>query len=89
MPSPETIAWAKANHPHVDLKRSHETFVNHWLSSSRNATKLDWDRAWRNWVIKDSRDHAPARSTTSTTADAVAGWNSLLRSGSTGQGELL
>lgn len=89
MPKPETIAWAKAEHPHVDLKRSHETFVNHWVSASRNATKLDWDRAWRNWVIKDSTGYSGSRPSTSTT-DAVEGWNSLLRStGTDGRGELL
>ena len=29
-----------------------EQFCNHWWSSSKNATKVDWDRAWQNWMLE-------------------------------------
>ncbi|BAD54863.1 hypothetical protein [Nocardia farcinica] len=54
MPSEDTIAWAKREHPNVDLRRAHEKFTNHWLSKSgKDATKVDWNRTWRNWIIND------------------------------------
>jgi hypothetical protein len=29
-----------------------EKFQNYWLAKSgQNATKLDWDRTWHNWVL--------------------------------------
>lgn len=67
MPRQDTIDWAKANHPTVDLRTEHEKFGNHWLAKSgRDAVKLDWDRTWRNWIIR-AAEHAPGR------APAVSG----------------
>ncbi len=46
------ITWA--------LKKGHRTpeaaaekFYNHWTSTSRNGTKLDWFATWRNWILND------------------------------------
>lgn len=46
--------WASTGAPSVDVDRSTEKFVNHWRSSTRNATKLDWTAAWRNWLMNDA-----------------------------------
>lgn len=55
LPSEATREWARREHPHVNLALAHEKFTNHWLSKSgRDATKVDWDRTWRNWIIGDS-----------------------------------
>lgn len=55
-PSPELIAWAKAEAPHVDGQRESEKFRNHWLAKAgQGATKLDWSATWRNWIL-NARD---------------------------------
>lgn len=78
--TPEMIAWARDNTPHVG---AHETakFVDYWLAASgRNATKRDWVAAWRYWM-RGAQDrlptaHAaqgrPAASRPSTTDQRVA-----------------
>lgn len=64
MPRQDTIDWAKSAHPNVDLRTEHEKFVNYWLAKSgRDAVKLDWDRTWRNWIIRAAEraaSHLPA-----------------------------
>lgn len=45
--------WASERCPAVDVDRSTEKFVNHWRSTTRNATKLDWEATWRNWLMND------------------------------------
>jgi hypothetical protein len=48
----EMVAWARRRAPHVDGRLETEKFTNHWTSSSgRNAVKLDWNRAWMNWML--------------------------------------
>lgn len=49
----EMRAWAKERVPGVDVNSSTERFVNHWRSTTRGATKLDWLATWRNWLISD------------------------------------
>jgi hypothetical protein len=54
MPPQDLIDKTKADCPLVDLKRSHEMFSNHWASKSgKDATKVEWSRAWRNWMLED------------------------------------
>ena len=61
MPRQDTIDWAKSNYPHINLRTEHEKFGNHWIGKAgRDAVKLDWDRTWRNWIIRAS-EHAPNR----------------------------
>jgi hypothetical protein len=49
--TPEMVAWAKANVPHVDGRVETEKFRDHWVAASgANARKLDWVAAWRNWM---------------------------------------
>jgi hypothetical protein len=61
MPRPDTIEWAKANHPHVNLRAEHEKFHNHWPAQpGQKGVKADWDRTWRNWIIRAS-EHTTTR----------------------------
>ena len=52
-PSPKILSRFAADG--VDaMATSFERFQNHWLTSTgRNAAKLDWDRAFANWVLGD------------------------------------
>lgn len=52
MPSADARSWAAAEYPGVDLRTEHMKFTNYWLGKSgRDATKVSWDRTWRNWII--------------------------------------
>jgi len=47
-----------------------EKFQNYWLAKTGpNATKLDWDRTWRNWVHTAAPRASP--NTRSTTKERV------------------
>lgn len=55
-PTADDIAWCKTEHPAVDGKRETEKFRNHWIAKSgKDATKLDWSRTWRNWIINSEQ----------------------------------
>lgn len=61
MPRQDTIDWAKANHPNVNLRAEHEKFMNHWPAQpGQKGVKLDWDRTWRNWIIR-AGEHSASR----------------------------
>jgi hypothetical protein len=50
-PTQALLDWATTEHPKIDLRLETEKFRDHWLSKAgRDATKVDWDRAWRNWI---------------------------------------
>lgn len=52
----EDRAWARA-----DAETEAATFVDHWhAKSGRDATKLDWQATWRNWV-RNSRRSSKAK----------------------------
>lgn len=56
MPDREIIEKTKLDCRLVDLGRAHEMFTNHWQSATgRNATKTEWGRAWRNWMLEDQK----------------------------------
>ncbi|MDB1113565.1 hypothetical protein [Pseudomonas extremaustralis] len=48
------LAWAKGERSELDdrmLKAMADSFKDYWVSKSgANATKLDWEATWRNWV---------------------------------------
>jgi|GEM_PF-3348328 len=65
--TPTMIAWAREHTPLVDGKAATAKFIDHWRSSTgRNATKLDWVAAWRNWLRTDqeSLERTQRRTTT-------------------------
>ena len=49
-PSEILEKWAKSERPELDFKSLTEGFIDFWLSKATNATKLDWDATFRNWV---------------------------------------
>ncbi|QWT24961.1 helix-turn-helix domain-containing protein [Subtercola sp. PAMC28395] len=52
--TPEMVVWAKTNAPLVDGKRSTAKFMNHFTSlTGRGSTKLNWVKAWENWLTTD------------------------------------
>lgn len=71
MPSKETVEKLSKEFPHIDQKMEHKKFVDHWLASSgRNATKLDWEATYRNW-IRRSAEYNPAPQTGSSPWDQI------------------
>ena len=53
----DMVVWAHEHAPDVDGKRSTERFENYWLAKTgKDATKLDWLRTWRNWLLKDQEE---------------------------------
>lgn len=51
-PTDTTRAWTLQQTDPTSAALELEKFRNHWLSKTgRDATKLDWDRTWRNWIL--------------------------------------
>ena len=73
-PSPEVIEAMRAECPRVDLEAENRKFVDYWSAKAgKDATKLDWDATWRNWIrrAKDSNvAQFPARQSASERAQA-------------------
>jgi hypothetical protein len=52
-PSEDLKRWAQKARPDVDAALEAETFRNFWMAAAgRNAVKMNWDAAWRNWIVK-------------------------------------
>jgi hypothetical protein len=50
------------------IRREAERFANFWQSKAgKDATKIDWEKTWRNWMLKFDRPRsssaAPPRQT--------------------------
>lgn len=68
--SPELAAWAKAERPELDdrmVQAMADSFRDFWISKTgKDATKLNWDATWRNWVrnqrIGGNQRASPAQS---------------------------
>lgn len=73
-PSPEVIEAMRAECPRVDLEAENRKFVDYWTAKAgKDATKLDWDATWRNWIrrAKDSNvAQFPSRQSASERAQA-------------------
>jgi outer membrane protease len=62
-PSEETRDWTLERLSSQDAATELEKFRNHWISKTgRDATKLDWDRTWRNWVLNSRASTSPQQS---------------------------
>lgn len=60
-PTAEDIAWQRAEGmDDIFARRELVKFVNYWTAKSDNATKLDWSKTWRNWLLT-ARDRTPQR----------------------------
>lgn len=67
-PTPDTISWTIQHLDRESANREIEKFRNYWYAKpGKDATKLDWDRTWRNWVL----NAAPAKRRNSTTDERV------------------
>ena len=64
VPSEASRVAVITDHPTLDLRREHAKFVDYWTAKpGQNATKVDWDATWRNWMRKAGEDlarHRPA-----------------------------
>lgn len=59
----EMKIWFSANCPGIDGRRETEKFRNYWRAKSgKDATKLDWEATWRNWMLKAADDRRPSAS---------------------------
>jgi len=70
-PSTETRDHLAAEFPQVDQTAEFWKFQNYWMAKSgKDATKIDWDRTYSNW-IRNSAERQPTRprSTQNTTDD--------------------
>lgn len=48
----EMRAYGLDRRPDVDLEVETEKFVNYWRAKTgKDATKLDWQATWRNWIL--------------------------------------
>lgn len=66
LPSAESISWARVARPDLDLGEVTAAFVDYWESESgAKASKLDWDKTWKNWVRRSRREFNANRSTSS------------------------
>jgi hypothetical protein len=58
-PNEELVRWSRTEFPGLDVIAHTDHFVDYWVSKAgAGATKLDWDRTWKNWmrrVFSDSR----------------------------------
>jgi hypothetical protein len=44
--------WAQTELPYFDVDKETLVFVDYWTGKATNATKLDWEATWRNWMRK-------------------------------------
>lgn len=53
--TPDMVTWARDTVPQVDGRHETEKFRNHWLGESgAAASKVDWVRAWKKWMLRAS-----------------------------------
>jgi hypothetical protein len=54
--TPELVAWTRDRCPDVDGPRETERFVL-WAESAsgQKGTKLDWVKAWKNWLLEEQK----------------------------------
>lgn len=51
-PSNDLAAWAQSKVPGVNVSLETEKFRNYWLAKAgRDATKVSWERTWKNWLL--------------------------------------
>lgn len=56
----EMRTWAETNAEWADVDREHAKFCDYWAAKTgQAATKLDWNKTWRNWLRRAS-DETPA-----------------------------
>lgn len=75
MPSPDLIETMRAECPKVDLEAEHRKFVDYWRAKSgKDATKLDWDATWRNWIRRAKESNVAQFPSRQTASEKAQGW---------------
>jgi uncharacterized protein YdaU (DUF1376 family) len=70
-PSDELIAFMRKERPDLNPSHTIMRFCNFWQAKSgKDATKLDWDKTFQNWVLAETQPKAKA---TTTSLDPFAG----------------
>ena len=51
----EWLVWCESERPDLNAVETMKMFYDHWTANAnqRNAKKIDWTAAWRNWVRKE------------------------------------
>ena len=58
-PSDSLIAFMRANRPDLNPQHVVLRFTNYWhAKTGRDATKLDWDKTFQNWVLNEKEGKA-------------------------------
>ncbi len=58
----EWRAWALAQRPDLNPNKIADEFRDYWIAKTGvNATKLNWQATWRNWVRRQKEHKKPAR----------------------------
>lgn len=78
MPAQAVIDDMKVECPGIDLESEHRKFVDYWTAKTgQQATKLDWEATWRNWIRRAAERLPANRSSLSTTDARIAAAQSL------------
>lgn len=60
-PTQATADWAEQERPDLDLAATLAHFCDHFAAAAgQNARKLDWDKAFRNWIRNERRQNGHA-----------------------------
>lgn len=71
-PATDTISWTLEHLDRETANREIEKFRNYWFAKpGKDATKLDWDRTWRNWVLNTTPSSRPGSTTNRRAAAAL------------------
>jgi uncharacterized protein YdaU (DUF1376 family) len=57
-PDEKLIQFAKVKRPDLDLNETVRMFKNYWLSKPKDATKLNWNLTFENWVMNQKASYA-------------------------------
>jgi len=56
-PTPEMVAWARAECPDVDGRYENAQFFDYWKDrEDKGGMKRDWTRTWQRWMRKAQKD---------------------------------
>lgn len=78
-PAATAIDTIRDERPDIDIDTEHKKFIDYWAAKAgRDATKVDWNATWRNWM-RNARtaNGTSTRTAHGTTDDKVAGWAAL------------
>lgn len=73
-PDEKLIQFAKTKRPDLNLNDTVRMFKNYWVAKTKDATKLDWNLTFENWVMNQKASYAKqvAQPTTSAYGDRAS-----------------